>query len=108
MPAEGLHIRIRMRDPRQECGCTGKDGVRPVACTHFDGRVVCLWQVKLEIGEYTTACGPALEPHLEPDGALSCNGNFKMFRGSDGVALAEQDYDDRRAELLRLEEPAHA
>ena len=88
------------RDPRKECGCEGGRGLRPIACTHFDGQVVCLWSSS----GYFTACGPAPEPHMDQEGHLSCIPDYKMF---DSVSVAEPDY-ARRAELLRLGEPAHA
>ena len=85
------------RDPRQsECSSCHSGPASLIACVHFDGQVVCLW----DYGDTEpVACGPSPEPHLA---ASDCRSNHKVC-GSMHEARAEFD---RRAELLRLEEPA--
>ena len=86
------------RDPRQsECSSCKSGSTRLIACAHFDGQVVCLWDYGDSI---PLACGPSPEPHLA---ASDCKGNFEVCRS---MREGQADF-DRRAELLRLGEPAH-
>ena len=83
------------REARQgECtSCrTPAEKQRLLACSHFDGQVVCLWY-----GDEPIVCGPNPEPHWSEEGGYHCRGNTRSF-GS--LPEAEAEF-RRRDELLR-------
>ena len=109
MPAEGLHIRIRMRDPRQECGCSPW----VVMCAHRDGVVVLLSDETL--ATLSTHSSPKRFVVHGPGVRVLCNcginhlafDDFGESSRFDTIEDAQAEF-ARRAELLRLGEPAHA
>ncbi len=89
------------RDPRQECGCPPW-----VRCVHFDGAVVVL-VAPLRVTPEEPCPGCDLDIYSSP--LWSVHGPSAELPCLDTRIQEEARAElDRRAELLRLGEPAHA
>ena len=118
MPAEGLHIRIRIRDPRQECGCPPW-----TRCVHFDGEILWLSDRRrsphadsnthygVALGREVSPCSnlgafgpPCRDGCKEPVLLIPASEYLGRCLNTESLSEAQAEF-ARRAELLRLGEP---